>query len=269
MKKVIVPLFLAMAGAALFGQEIEVTSPKGGENWLYNSTTHEITWTYSNIADTAKVRLLLFRNGTRLGVIADNVPIGGSNKGKYTDWHVGAYDNTMADPGGGYRVRIRRVSSAEPHGESAGDFSIFKYSHPLAVQKAVAFVTRHSSGYLTVLFNYVFDLDEGKAFYSMNASNGTCDMWWSKNSVPPHQYMLIPDASAWCMKLDVPFAAATKSYLQGHLGGLSTNPIISQAPPINMVVGFKTNMGRLGAFEVKNVGISNDQMAIQWVTYEN
>jgi hypothetical protein len=271
MKKVIVPLFFALAGAALFGQKIDVTSPQGGENWRYNSTTHEITWTYSNIADTAKVRLLLFRNGTRLGVIADNVPIGSSNKGKYTGWPVGAYDNTMADPGGGfiYKVRIRRVSNAEPYGESPGGFSIFNFPHQMAYMKAIAITAKHSSGYVTIPFNYVADLDEGKAYYSMNASNGTCDMWWSKNSVPPHQYMLIPDANAWCMMLYVPFAEATKSFLQGHANNMTHNPIVSPVAPINMVVGFKTNLGRLGAFQVMNVGATNDQLALKWVTYEN
>jgi len=273
MKRAIALVFVIAVCGTIFGQSFTVQSPNGGEKWRTKSE-QVITWIYSDIADTAKVRLLLFRNGTKLGMIADNVPIGINGTGKYSDWLTGAYyDNSnnlkQAGVGGGYKVRIRRVSSAAPYGESAGEFTIFSVQHIIAIAKKIEVPAKHSSGYLTVLFNYVFDLDEGKAYYSKNASNGTSDFWWSKNSQPPHQYMLIPDVNTKCMKLEVSFADATKSYLKGHTGNMSTNPIVSQTAPINMVVGYETNQGRVGVLQVMNVGVSNDQLALKWVTYEN
>jgi len=270
MKRAIFFLFVMTACVTIFGQSITVASPKGGENWRSKSL-HEITWSYIGIADTAKVRLLLFRNGTKLGVIADNVPIGSNGTGNFTDWHAGAYNDNgdkQADPGGGYKVRIRRVSSAEPLGESLGEFSIFSFPHKIAIAKKIEVPVKHSSGYLTVPFNYVCDLDEGKTYYAKIVANGTSDLWWSKNSQSPNQYMMIPDVGAKFMKLDKLFEDVTKSYLQGHTGNMSTNPIVSQAPPINMVVGYETNQGRVGVLQVMNVG-NNDQLALRWVTYKN
>ncbi|MEO0249085.1 MAG: hypothetical protein ABIN58_05980 [candidate division WOR-3 bacterium] len=85
------------------GQTLRLTSPNGGESWE-QGTSKLITWTYSGI--TGPFRLLLFRDGERVGVIARNLT------GSSTTWRVGDYEGGIAAPGGGYKVRIRTEDNA-------------------------------------------------------------------------------------------------------------------------------------------------------------
>lgn len=89
---------------------LTVTSPNGGEN-LKLGTTHNITWKSSNISGTLKITLL--KNGSLVGVIADNINPGDTSY----PWTVGDYVGGKAYEGTDYKVKI------EENGSSAVDSS--------------------------------------------------------------------------------------------------------------------------------------------------
>ena len=90
---------------AVFAQNITVTSPNGGESWEAGMTRN-ITWTHSGIPADKTVKIMLWKEGAKVGDIANNVPIGGSGSGTYP-WTVGAYIGGTAAPGTGYKIRVR------------------------------------------------------------------------------------------------------------------------------------------------------------------
>lgn len=87
-----------------------VTSPNGGDN-LSLGATHNITWESSNISGTLKISLL--KNGSLVGVIADNINPGDTSYA----WTVGNYSGGKAYADTGYKVKI------EENGSSAVDSS--------------------------------------------------------------------------------------------------------------------------------------------------
>jgi hypothetical protein len=78
---------------------LNLVSPNGFENWQLGSV-HPITWTAPGIA--ANIKLVLFKNGVKLGNIVTNISAG---TGTY-DWIVGNYIGGSATVGGGYAVRV-------------------------------------------------------------------------------------------------------------------------------------------------------------------
>ena len=82
------------------GPLITVTSPNGGESWSLGSTKN-ITWDALGIS--GNVRIVLLKDGTRIGTIADNI---GSASGSYS-WTVGQYNGGTAVPGTGYKVKVK------------------------------------------------------------------------------------------------------------------------------------------------------------------
>lgn len=92
-------------GAAAFAQNITVTSPNGGESWEAG-IARNITWTHSGIPADKTVKIMLWKDGAKVGDIANNVPIGGSGSGVYS-WTVGNYIGGTAASGTGYKVRVR------------------------------------------------------------------------------------------------------------------------------------------------------------------
>jgi hypothetical protein len=97
---------------------LTVSSPNGGENWQKFST-HPITWTAPGV--TGNVQISLYRNGTKIGWIA-NRP---ASSGTYS-WIVGVddEDNDMPVPvGSGYIVQIKSMDGKFID-ESDGPFSI-------------------------------------------------------------------------------------------------------------------------------------------------
>lgn len=259
-------LFVALCGAA-FGQEFHVTSPVGGENWRSGSP-HDITWTYSGFTAGTKVRLLLFRNGVKLGIIADNLAIGANGTGTYPAWPVGSYEGTTAEPGTGYTVRIRRVDSVDPRADSPGSFSIFYFPHIQAAQKLLLKKDEtpppiHSSGTVTIHKNLVCDLDSGHE----SSAPGCDDFWWMQNSNPPYQRLFIPCTDAYFKPLGV-WADSSWSVLHAVSFASPQNPILDADLPINMVVAFRTNYNRRGALRVTAKG-ADSSLTIAWVTYGN
>ncbi len=82
---------------------VRVVSPNGGESWLRNSQ-RTITWVCVGIS--GNVRLVLFKGGVKLGTIATVSAFPGSY-----NWKVGAYSNSTAAAGNGYKVRVVTVDS--------------------------------------------------------------------------------------------------------------------------------------------------------------
>jgi len=79
---------------------LTLTSPRGNENWKLG-TQQDITWT--SLGLTGNVRLLLFKNGVQVGVIARGIPIA---SGTYA-WTVGKHSGGVAPVGSNYSVKIR------------------------------------------------------------------------------------------------------------------------------------------------------------------
>ena len=261
MKRTTALIFMIALGGAVFGQTITVMSPIGGETWISGSH-HDITWTYDGLPATNKVKLVLYRNGTQLGVIADNLAIGSGGAGKY-DWTVGKFGSTAVD---GYKVLIRRMANAQPYGESPQAFTISKsqIQHPAftVLTKKYTPPAIHSSGTVLIHKNLGGDLDTGHEY----TSAGCDDFWWMQNSNPPYQRLFIPcdgvfkalgiwADSSWAVLHNVSFPSPQ-------------HPILDADLPVGMVVAYHTNYGRRGAFRVVAKGDASN-LTISWVTYEN
>lgn len=259
MKRAIGPFFLLALSAAAFSQQFVVTSPKGGEKWLSGSQ-HNITWTFSNIPGNTPVKLLLFRDGTKVGTIAENVAIGSNGAGTYL-WHAGAYIGGTAS-GDGFQVRIRDMNNQFPYAMSPEIFSITRIRPVMAKVAATPSPhTIHSSGTVTIRYNRYCDLDAG---YEISTVPG-CDFWWSQNSIAPYQRVLIPGAGAKFKTLGV---WSDFSYQSLHsASGYSDNPIVDAELPLNMVVGYITDQTRCGAMRIV---AKSDQgsLTVAWVTYD-
>src|SRR5512137_1014781 len=59
---------------------IQVTAPAAGASWKIG-TTQSVQWSFSGIPATAKVHVLLWQNGSKLGKIADTLDIGANGQG--------------------------------------------------------------------------------------------------------------------------------------------------------------------------------------------
>ncbi len=93
---------LALPAAAA---NITVTAPAASAHWVIGS--HQfITWTYSGFADSKKIVILLFQNGTKIGTIAEQPSAGTNGQGSY-EWPSGATIELAAPAGSGYAVRVK------------------------------------------------------------------------------------------------------------------------------------------------------------------
>lgn len=95
---------LILSGLAQAGT-LKMVKPNGGENWESGSS-RQIFWTANGIAE--KVKLILYRNGSRLGRIA-----GGLNAaaGAYS-WTTGSYEGGVAPDGDGYTIAVQTADDA-------------------------------------------------------------------------------------------------------------------------------------------------------------
>lgn len=94
---------------------LTLTSPNGGESWL-PGTVRNITWDASGIS--ANLKITLFKDGVKIGNIADGVsPASGSYS-----WTVGRYIGGTAAAGTGYAAKIKEI------GTTAADFSDATFS---------------------------------------------------------------------------------------------------------------------------------------------
>jgi hypothetical protein len=94
-----------------------LTAPNGGESWARKST-HAITWSAGALTD--RLKIFLYRNGARLGVVANGLlPASGSYA-----WVVGKYNDTIAANGSGYAIRIQSQADAGVYDASDAAFAI-------------------------------------------------------------------------------------------------------------------------------------------------
>jgi hypothetical protein len=109
MKKLCFFLMALFTAAAVFSADLQVIAPNGDERWQLGSP-QKIKWRAQDI--TGNVRLILFHEGERIGIIADEIP---ASRG-ICDWTAGSYQSggttVQAGPGGGYKVRIRATGLA-------------------------------------------------------------------------------------------------------------------------------------------------------------
>jgi hypothetical protein len=108
MKKLFFPLMALFTATLVFSAELRITAPNGGERWLLGSLM-PITW--RPIDFQGPVRLVLFKDGERLGNIVDSIP---ASAGSFS-WTAGSYQSgeatVQAAPGDGYKVRVRAIGA--------------------------------------------------------------------------------------------------------------------------------------------------------------
>lgn len=102
---------------------IQVTAPASACSWKLNATK-TIQWNFSGIDAAAKVRIILWRGGDKIGTIATQLAIGANGQGSYS-WKVGSLtDAAAAAPGSGYFVKVRTTDDTAS--AQSGTFSILK-----------------------------------------------------------------------------------------------------------------------------------------------
>ena len=109
-------LIAVLAGLA-FGQSIKIAAPKAGDAWLINSAK-TITWTSNGMPASTKVRIVLWKDGVKLGEIAAGVPIGSGGAGSWAWAKAGTYIGGTAASGPGYQIRIRDSNNQYPVAKS-------------------------------------------------------------------------------------------------------------------------------------------------------
>lgn len=112
-------LLFSLSVVAL-AQAIVVTSPKGGESWALSSAK-TVTWTAKGFPANTKARLVLLRDGTKVGDLAVNVPI---EQGSWPWAKAGDYVGGTAAAGDGYAVRVRDMNNLYAGAKSPGTFSL-------------------------------------------------------------------------------------------------------------------------------------------------
>jgi hypothetical protein len=128
MKKILLPLLILIGYDLIQPQSVTIISPNGGESWTLGST-HVVTWNFSGIPGNTLVKLVLFKDGNKIGNIVQNVSIGSSGAGSF-NWKVGDYEGGTAAAGSGYKIRIRDMNGTYPPGEGAGGFTIVALPPP-------------------------------------------------------------------------------------------------------------------------------------------
>ena len=119
-KSMIFIMILGLCGL-IQGQTFTSITPKGGN--LVLGASYSVQWTYSGIPDGTLVKLVLFKDGAKVGSIVQNIPIGGGSAGARV-WTVGNYEGGTAFAGTGYRIRIRDMDGKYPYLDSDPTFSI-------------------------------------------------------------------------------------------------------------------------------------------------
>ena len=104
------------SGQAAAQAALQVTAPNGGEAWP-RQTPATITW---NSTLAGNVRIFLYRNGAKIGLIADNLA---AAAGSFR-WAVGSHSAGTAPAGSGYSIRLRSQADAAVFDDSDSAFTI-------------------------------------------------------------------------------------------------------------------------------------------------
>jgi len=125
MKKLLTLMFIMLVSIGMiYSQSITVTSPNGGENWDLGST-HNVTWTSSGVSGNVGIKL--FQNGSSLGYIAQNVPVG---SGSFS-WTIGNIISVgPISAGANYQIQVKQSGVAGDM--SNGNFTISPAASPAA-----------------------------------------------------------------------------------------------------------------------------------------
>ena len=105
------------SGQAAPPAPLRLTSPNGGESWP-RRRGQAITWNPGTT--TGLVKIFLYRNGAKLGVIATGVP---AASGSYP-WVTGTYGTVVAASGKGYSVRVQSLADRTVFDASDAAFTI-------------------------------------------------------------------------------------------------------------------------------------------------
>jgi hypothetical protein len=95
-------LLVILTALPALAAAITVKTPAAGDN-LEIDAVKAVTWTYAGLPSTTKVKVVLWRNGSNLGTLVQDLAIG---QGSY-DWKVGTYP-----VGPGYSVRVRTMDNS-------------------------------------------------------------------------------------------------------------------------------------------------------------
>ena len=102
---------------------MNLTSPNGGEKWQI-STSQPITWTAGGV--TGNVKLVLFKNGVKIGNIVSDIPASAETYA----WTAGNYQGGTASDDVGYSVRIITMDGSNKD-ESDGPFELLSTTSPV------------------------------------------------------------------------------------------------------------------------------------------
>jgi len=104
------------SGQARAQAALQVTTPNGGESWP-RQTLATITW---SSALAGQVRIFLYRNGGKIGLIADNIA---AAAGSFR-WVVGKHSLGTAPAGSSYVIRVRSKADPAIADDSDASFTI-------------------------------------------------------------------------------------------------------------------------------------------------
>ncbi len=122
-RSVLLSLCLLFVTLPVTAASIEVTAPAAAGSWKLN-TVKTIQWNFSGIDASATVRIILWKGGDKIGIIANQLPIGANGQGSYA-WNVGSVqDAPAAAAGAGYFVKVRTTDDTAS-GQS-GAFTLLK-----------------------------------------------------------------------------------------------------------------------------------------------
>ncbi len=119
---------LVLAGLARAGT-LTLVKPNGGETWAPGSD-RLVLWTATGIS--GNIKLILYRNGARLGRIAAGLS---ANAGSCA-WITGQYEGGMAPEGDGYTIRVQTVDDSLTDSSDA-PFSIRTTATPAGTGQTV------------------------------------------------------------------------------------------------------------------------------------
>ncbi|TFG75785.1 MAG: hypothetical protein E4H23_10330 [Chrysiogenales bacterium] len=102
-------LLVILAATPAAAASITVKSPVAGDN-LEIGLTKSITWTYSGLPNATKIEIVLWRNGSKLGSIAQDLGLGSNGQGSYS-WNAGTFAGGPALAGSGYSIKVRNSNN--------------------------------------------------------------------------------------------------------------------------------------------------------------
>jgi len=167
MKKISMALLMIfMIVYPALAKSITVANPAAGGIWQVG-THHNITWTFSGIAASAPIRIVLWQNGSKV----DNIALGlTAGQGSY-DWTVGTTQGVQATAGPGYSIRIRTEDSS-----AIGNSGAFLLSNALQLITPGQHATLTKPGEISLA---PLRITKPKAGDSVDPFNGV-DIEWNK-----------------------------------------------------------------------------------------